>query len=97
MVSTKDQEIVVLANKIKVYEDENRRLTDINRTLEITKNEKINNLSRIPDMDSHGKSQWAGKSIQKENYNPNIHIVDQLETEKEKNHKLQTQIERLRN
>lgn len=37
IVDTKEAEIVQLRHKMKIYEDENRRLNDLNRTLTITR------------------------------------------------------------
>jgi len=37
MIDTKDAEILQLRHRIKVYEDENRRLNDMNKTLTITR------------------------------------------------------------
>jgi hypothetical protein len=37
IVQTKDEEISQLFNRLKMYEDENKRLGDMNRTLQLTK------------------------------------------------------------
>ena len=37
MIDTKDTEILQLRHRIKVYEDQNRRLNDMNKTLTITR------------------------------------------------------------
>lgn len=37
IIDTKDAEIVQLRHRVKAYEDENRRLTDVNRTLVISR------------------------------------------------------------
>lgn len=50
LVSAKDEEIGQLVNRLRLYEDENRKLNDINKTLQLTKdnrNEKIDQLSQI--------------------------------------------------
>ena len=56
IIDTKDAEIIQLRHRLKVYEDENRRLNDLNRTLTITRQEKIENLSNITHIDSNMKS-----------------------------------------
>ena len=50
VIQNKDEEITSLRQRLKGYEDENKRLNEINRTLQLTsKQDKqmIDNLSRI--------------------------------------------------
>ncbi len=37
IIDTKDAEITQLRHRLKVYEDENRRVNDLNKTLTITR------------------------------------------------------------
>ena len=37
IIDTKDAEVFQLRHKLKIYEDENRRLNDLNKTLTITR------------------------------------------------------------
>jgi hypothetical protein len=37
IIDTKDAEIIQLRHRLKVYEDENKRLNDLNKTLTITR------------------------------------------------------------
>jgi hypothetical protein len=59
LVSTKDEEIGQLVNRLRLYEDENRKLNDINKTLHLTKERNENNLdklSQIHHLESNIKS-----------------------------------------
>jgi hypothetical protein len=49
LLSAKDEEVAQLTQRLRLYEDENRRLNDINKTLHLTKDkpDKIDNLSQI--------------------------------------------------
>jgi len=49
LLSAKDEEVAQLTQRLRLYEDENRRLNDINKTLHLIKDkpDKIDNLSQI--------------------------------------------------
>ena len=57
LVSAKDEEIGQLMGRLRMYEEENRRLADHNRTLQFTKEkvDRIDNLSQIHHPESNIK------------------------------------------
>lgn len=57
---------------MRLYEEENRKLNDINRTLQLTRDrpERIDTLSQIHHVDSNLKT--AGKDRDKENEDLNV-------------------------
>lgn len=67
MVGTKEEEIGQFVLRLRNYEDENRKLNDINRTLQLTK-EKNDNLDRFSQI-HHPESNIK---INKENEDFNI-------------------------
>jgi hypothetical protein len=70
LLSAKDEEIGQLTQRLRSYEDENRKLVDINKTLQLTKDraDKIDNLSQI----NHQESNIKSRTYQKENEDANI-------------------------
>lgn len=55
IIDTKDAQIIQLRHRLKIYQDENRRLCDLNKTLTITRQQKIDNISNISQIDSNIK------------------------------------------
>jgi len=65
LLSSKEEELQQLTNRLRVYEGENRKLSDVNRTLQLTKerndlvldkhNDNLDKLSQIHHLDSHFK------------------------------------------
>ncbi len=72
LVAAKEEEISQLTNRLRVYEDENRKLNDINKTLQLTRDrpERLDNISQINPLESNIKSRTHMKS--KENDDGNI-------------------------
>ena len=72
VIETKNHEITSLRQRLKGYEDENKRLNEINRTLQLTsKQDKqmLDNLSRIHHPESNTKDIIG--TVNKENRNQN--------------------------
>ena len=67
LLSAKEEELSQLMSRMRVYEEENRKLNDINRTLQLTRDrpERIDTLSQIHHVDSNIKT--AAKDRDKEN------------------------------
>lgn len=79
LLTCKDDEINQLTQRLRLYEDENRKLTDINKTLQLTKDrpDKIDNLSQIHHPDSHLKSYMKDRNKENEDHNlPNSIFKD---------------------
>lgn len=49
LVAAKEEEISQLTNRLRMYEDENRKLNDINKTLQLTRDrpDRLDNISQI--------------------------------------------------
>ena len=62
LASAKDEEISQLTGRLRLYEDENRKLNDVNKTLQLTKDKgPIDNLSRIHHPESNIKTNQKDK------------------------------------
>ena len=93
VIETKEDEITQLRHRLRVYEDENKRLNEFNRTLQLTSKEQkvIDNLSHIHHPESQTKEM---KSVEKENRNLNSHydpqtLFKELEEQRNVNQQLQ--------
>lgn len=71
LITAKDQQIGQLSNRLRLYEEENRKLNDINKTLQLTrdKHDKIDNLSQIHYLQSNLKSALKDKDKENEDNN----------------------------
>lgn len=59
LVSAKDEQIGQLVGRLRLYEDQNRKLTDANKTLQLTKDrnqDHLDKLSQIHHLDSNVKN-----------------------------------------
>jgi hypothetical protein len=78
LVSAKEEEVSQLTHRLRAYEDENRKLVDINKTLHLTKDrDRLDNISQINPLESNIKSRTHHKDKENDDGNiPSSHIKD---------------------
>lgn len=101
LVSAKEEEISQLTYRLRAYEDENRKLVDINKTLQLTRDrpDRLDNLSQINPLESNIKSRTHHKDKENEDGNvPASHIKDNQELREQRtiNDDLRREIDNLK-